>query len=176
MYLNWDMKVYTKQVNHSLECWSRGFLEGLRQIYPLINLDSFSGAAENGQIAALRGTSSDVDRTFESALRTWDWFYKNLGAGSLETGLVQVCYGGVFAASFKNIKKRKMEVWRAAEQSLSRGNNIQEGHYMERTWATLVALPLEEYEVEALKNNSDFLFRPGSGGNEPFLGMLVRKQ
>jgi hypothetical protein len=112
---------------------------------------------------------------FESALRTWDLFYKNLGAGSLETELVQVCYGGVFAASVKNIKKRKMEVWRAAEESLSRGNNIQEGHYMERTWAVLLASPLEEYQVEALKNYSDFVFRPGSGGNEPFLGMLVRK-
>jgi hypothetical protein len=108
-------------------------------------------------------------------LGTWDSFYKNLGAGSLETELVQVCYGGVFAASVKNIKKRKMEVWRAAEESLSRGNNIQEGHYMERTWAVLLASPLEEYQVEALKNYSDFVFRPGSGGNEPFLGMLVRK-
>jgi hypothetical protein len=38
--------------------------------------------------------------SFESAFGTWDSFYKNLGAGSLETELVQVCYGGVFAALY----------------------------------------------------------------------------
>jgi hypothetical protein len=112
---------------------------------------------------------------FESALDSWELFYKNLGAGSLETELVRVCFGGIFAASVQSIKRTKMEVWRAAEQSLSRGNNIQEGHYMERIWATLLALPLEEYQVEALKNYSDFVFRPGYGGNEALIGALAKR-
>jgi hypothetical protein len=30
--------------------------------------------------------------------------------------------------------------------------------------------------MEALKNYSDFVFRPGSGGNEPYIGMLVRRK
>jgi hypothetical protein len=115
---------------------------------------------------------------FESALANWDLFYKNLGAGSsLEPELVQVCYGGVFAVSVKNIKKRKMGVWKAAEQSLSRGDNIQEGHYMERTWAMLLATPLEQYQVEAIKRYSEYTFRPGYGEgykSEAFLGGLAR--
>jgi hypothetical protein len=117
---------------------------------------------------------------FESALANWDLFYKNLGAGpSLEPEIVQVCFGGVFAVSVKNIKKRKMGVWKAAEQSLSRGDNIQEGHYMERTWAMLLATPLEQYQVEAIKRFSDYTFRPGYQGiyktSEPFTGMLVKR-
>jgi hypothetical protein len=71
-----------------------------------------------------------------------------------------------------------MGVWKTAEQSLSRGGNIQEGHYMERMWAMLLALPLEEYQVEAIKNYSDLVFKRGYEGNyttsEPFTGMLVR--
>jgi hypothetical protein len=116
---------------------------------------------------------------FESAFANWDLFYKNLGAGSSsEPELVSVCFGGVFAVSVKNIKKRKMGVWKTAEQSLSRGGNIQEGHYVERMWAMLLALPLEEYQVEAIKNYSDLVFKRGYEGNyttsEPFTGMLVK--
>jgi hypothetical protein len=122
-------------------------------------------------------TKYDMDKVpFGSALANWDSFYKNLGAGSLEREIVQVCYGGIFAASVKNIKKMNMEVWRAAERSLSRGDNIQEGHFMERTWGVLLASPLEEYQVKAIKNYSDFVFRPGSGANEPFIGMMVRRK
>jgi hypothetical protein len=115
---------------------------------------------------------------FESAFANWDLFYKNLGVGSsLEPELVQVCFGGVFVVSVKNIKKRKMGVWKAAEQSLSRGDNIQEGHYMERTWAMLLATPLEQYQVEAIKRYSEYTFRPGYGEgykSEAFLGGLAR--
>jgi hypothetical protein len=72
-----------------------------------------------------------------------------------------------------------MEVWRAAERSLSRGDNIQEGHYMERTWAMLLASPLEEYQVKAIKSYSSRVFKRGYEGlyktSEPFTGMLVKR-
>jgi hypothetical protein len=88
--------------------------------------------------------------------------------------------GGIFAASVKNIKKRKMEVWRAAERSLSRGDNIQEGHYMERTWAVLLASPLEEYQMKGIKSYSNLVLKRGYEGlyktSEPFTGMLVRRK
>eukprot|EP00980_Cylindrotheca_fusiformis_P000091 scaffold19_cov114-Cylindrotheca_fusiformis.AAC.38 len=112
---------------------------------------------------------------FHSKLSTWELFYNNLGAGPLQEELVQVCFGGVFAASVRAIKAVDIEVWRTAEQSLSRGNNIQEGHYMERIWAKLLALPLEPYQVEALKNHTDMVFRRGYGGNIAFTGALAKK-
>lgn len=113
--------------------------------------------------------------TFESNLTSWELFYKNLGAGPLEAELVPVCFGGIFAASVRSIKKTKMAVWKAAEESLSRGDNIQEGHYMERMWAMLLSLPLEKYQVEALKKYADLVYRLGYGGNDSLIGALAKK-
>lgn len=48
--------------------------------------------------------------------------------------LTSVCYGGVFAVSVKRLREIDPRVWDNLRVSLSRGNNIQEGHFMERTW------------------------------------------
>lgn len=48
--------------------------------------------------------------------------------------LTSVCYGGVFAVSVKRLREIDPRVWLRLRESLSRGNNIQEGHFMERTW------------------------------------------
>jgi hypothetical protein len=37
---------------------------------------------------------------------------------------------------------------------LTRGNNIQEGHYAERSWAHLLSSPLEPFQLKALIDNS----------------------
>jgi hypothetical protein len=90
--------------------------------------------------------------TFDSEFANWGMFYDRLGVGPLERDTVQACFGGVFAASVKKIKEQKMEVWNTVEQSLSRGASIQEGHYMERMWGMLLASPLEQYQLDAVKN------------------------
>ena len=84
------------------------------------------------------------------------WFH-SLGAGMLPE-VVQVCYGGVFAVSTSNINNRDMSVWKAVENSLSRGNNIQEGHFAERSWANLMSTPLQPYQIEALVDRSDGVY------------------
>jgi hypothetical protein len=43
-----------------------------------------------------------------------------------------------------------MSVWKALEKTLARGDNIQEGHYAERSWARLLSTPLRKYQAEAL--------------------------
>jgi len=53
--------------------------------------------------------------------------------------LTSVCYGGVFAVSVKRLQSVDEQTWRRLELSLSRGNNIQEGHFMERSWSALLA-------------------------------------
>jgi len=50
-------------------------------------------------------------------------FVNSLDAGPFPNA-VQVCYGGVFAASVSNIKKTKSSSWNTGEKILSRGNNI----------------------------------------------------
>lgn len=86
---------------------------------------------------------------FESKFSTLGEFFRLLESGSVPK-LVQVCYGGLFAVSVSNIKKNNISVWEKAEKLLSRGNNIQEGHYMERAWGLLMSRPLQEYQIDAL--------------------------
>jgi len=62
----------------------------------------------------------------------------------------QGCYGGVFAASVSNIKKTHASVWLKAEKLLSRGKNIQEGHFMERLWGSFLSTPLAKFQMDAL--------------------------
>jgi len=83
---------------------------------------------------------------------------KNLNA---DESLTHVCFGGNFAASVANIKKTEETTWVGLERTLSRGNNIEEGHFMERTWASILATPLSEEDMQTLYDFSD-LMHPGS--------------
>lgn len=128
------------------------------------------------------GSKSQYDSDnvmFDSAFPTWGSFYDHLGAAPLEREMVQVCFGGVFAASLQQIKKQPKEVWSSLKESLSRGDNIQEGHYAERMWGMFLALPLEQYQVEAIKEFADNALRPGYhkkyGGTGSVLGAIVKK-
>ena len=64
-------------------------------------------------------------------------------AESMEIHLPQkavtpVCYGGNFATSGSQVKKYDRIFWQRVERALSRGNSIEEGHFMERLWAHLL--------------------------------------
>jgi hypothetical protein len=69
---------------------------------------------------------------------------------SAPSKVVQVCYGGIFATTVSNIKRVDSSVWKAAEMALRRGDSIEEGHFMERSWAHLLATPLEPFQINAL--------------------------
>ena len=94
---------------------------------------------------------------FKSEYNNLGSYFHSLGVGMLPE-VVQVCYGGVFAASVSNINNRDISVWKAVEKSLSRGNNIQEGHYAERLWANLMSTPLQPYQVKAMVDWSDGVY------------------
>ena len=83
--------------------------------------------------------------------------------------VVPVCYGGVFAASVENIYKINIKVWIKMEDTLTRGDNIEEGHFAERSWAALLASPLEGFQAEALKNYSSSFINGGG----IFSGILI---
>ena len=95
------------------------------------------------------GITNNETTMFESNFTNLQSFVDKLDIGPLPK-VVQVCYGGVFAASVSSIRKTKASVWQTSETILSRGDNIQEGHYMERTWGMLLAAPLETYQMDAL--------------------------
>ncbi|EED87063.1 predicted protein [Thalassiosira pseudonana CCMP1335] len=48
-------------------------------------------------------------------------------------------------------------------KSLTCGNNIQEGHYAERSWAHLLSTPLEPFQMKALIDNSHGVYLDPSG-------------
>jgi hypothetical protein len=88
-------------------------------------------------------------------------FFNSLNAKPFPA-IVQVCYGGMFAASATNIFKQGAHVWSVVESSLTRGDNIVEGHYVERLWGPLLATPLESFQVEALRRFSTGVYNnPG---------------
>ena len=65
-----------------------------------------------------------------------------------------------------------MAVWHAIESTLERGDNIQEGHYVERSWARLLAKPLSNYQVEALRKYASYAYC----ADFSLCGPLVRKK
>ena len=88
-------------------------------------------------------------------------FFDDLGDLSMQK-VVPLCYGGVFAASVSNIKRQDSSVWQKLETILSRGDNIEEGHYAERSWAMLLSLPLEDYKLDALLQYTDNVSKRGA--------------
>ena len=70
---------------------------------------------------------------------------------SLETeSFWPVCYGGGFAVTREAVRRVPREVWGRIVASLRRGENIEESHYMERTWAALLTPPLQQAEEDIL--------------------------
>ena len=87
---------------------------------------------------------------FKSKYANLGEFYESVIEDAPSPKLAQVCYGGIFAASLKSIEAVDMQTWKRIEASLSRGDNIEEGHFMERSWARILSKPLESYQIEAI--------------------------
>jgi hypothetical protein len=58
---------------------------------------------------------------------------------------VPICYGGNFLFKKKQVLNQREQVWKNMEKSLSRDNNLIEGHYAERLWAPILTNMDETY-------------------------------
>jgi hypothetical protein len=105
----------------------------------------------------IKGYSSDTVN-FLSGFNNIDEWSRSLPGNPEPQEIVQVCYGGVFAASVSNILNQDPALWKSITQSLSRGNNIQEGHFAERSWARLLSTPLEHFQIKALSDTADGVY------------------
>ena len=83
--------------------------------------------------------------------------FNNLGEWSDAIGLIfpdseyiNVCYGGNFLVQKGGILSQSLDAWTNMELSLSRGDNIQEGHFAERAWASIVAPPPSDFPWDVL--------------------------
>jgi hypothetical protein len=70
-----------------------------------------------------------------------------------DTGFFRVCFGGQFMTTVRQIARVDSPVkdWAPIVYSLSRGDNIEEGHYMERMWAGFLSPPIPQEELVELK-------------------------
>ena len=65
-----------------------------------------------------------------------------------------VCYGGVFSTTIKQIRKGS-GLWPRIEKSLSRTDNLEEGHFAERSWAAMLMKPLSNEGIQAIDSRLD---------------------
>jgi hypothetical protein len=87
------------------------------------------------------------------------------------SGIVEVCLGGVFMSTIQRIVDSPVNDWGTIVTALSRGDNIEEGHYMERLWAGLLAPP-----ISLEKQNQLLAAKTGIKPRNGFLGFIfVRK-
>merc|ERR1711953_1494500 len=90
-----------------------------------------------------------------------------------------VCYGGGFAATREAVLGVPLDMWSRLMASLSRGDNIEEGHFMERSWAGLLTQRLyTNTDTEKLRcmANGAVVSSPWEGSLQeamrPFSGMM----
>ena len=112
--------------------------------------------------------SNDNNVPFKSSFANIGAYWRTIDV-TISQKFVPVCYGGIFAASVENIYKQDMNTWKKFMESLTRGDNIEEGHFGERSWAVMLSNPLEPLQIEALQNYST-----GNGGF-PMNGMLTHE-
>jgi hypothetical protein len=76
------------------------------------------------------------DVPFKSRFATLGDFHDALGI-VLRGPYVPVCYGGTYVVKRSRIERVPPQLLRNLTQILARGDNIEEGHMAERTWAAL---------------------------------------
>jgi hypothetical protein len=103
---------------------------------------------------------------------TWLSMYNSVDI-SLTTDLAPVCFGGHFMTTVDRIKKAPVGTWQPVLDSLSRGDNIEEGHFMERLWAPLLSPPIPPAEQRALMEKKVHFH--GFSHSHPYTGLLVVK-
>jgi hypothetical protein len=92
----------------------------------------------------------------------------------LRQPLTPVCYGGIFAVSVQRLLAIDRHVWVALKSSLSRAENIEEGHFMERSWAGLLSLePTPTAVNNHYLNDTALCFRRNICG---YRGHIVRSR
>ena len=84
---------------------------------------------------SLRTAKKDVG--FKSSYDNLDEWHRALGI-TVHGPYIPVCYGGMYIVKRAKIEAVPMELLRNLTTNLARGNNIEEGHFAERTWAALL--------------------------------------
>jgi hypothetical protein len=139
------------------------------EVLTTLNMTGYDGVAkylEDGTEVV------NSNRDFKSKYQNMgDWIARmNI---TLPAALTPVCYGGIFAVKVSHISSVPSKVWTSLETSLSRGDNIEEGHFAERTWAALLSKPLgleQANKIMSHAHHTNHFVATDGGGH---LGALV---
>ncbi len=98
-------------------------------------------------------------------LRSWK---DSMGLITTNSETLPVCYGGVFAAKKGRLLNQSLKAWENVEKSLTREDNLVEGHYAERLWAGILskmddkfAHAVDEFVIPVVNQTSRCMGRPG---------------
>ena len=94
---------------------------------------------------------------------------------TLPKPITPVCYGGIFAVQKSRISSLPIEIWKRLVASLSRGDNIEEGHFAERTWAGLLSNSLTESQAVAIVNQTSRINRKTAYDGGGHIGALMKR-
>ncbi|CAJ1900707.1 unnamed protein product [Cylindrotheca closterium] len=97
-------------------------------------------------------TSNDNSNFKSPYSNMGEWLQTTLGGGlRLPSPFTPVCYGGTFAVQASRIAAIPSTIFDQIESSLSRSDNIEEGHFAERMWAGLLSIPPTEGETTIMR-------------------------
>ena len=106
------------------------------------------------RLSSYRSAGADDAGNFSSAavdLPTFleQWLAPDEFARLAAQPLQPVCYGGSFAVRRESIVGVQRETWHKLSTALSREDNLEEGHFMERAWAAILSPPLRSHPLGA---------------------------
>lgn len=115
---------------------TRGYRKYMSTWHLTKKLESFC-LGHHARASTLYGRQDDEDFIASQDFRTWLYSMQV----SLPRPVSPVCYGGNFAVKMSNVLNVRGPLQNILI-SLSRGDNILEGHFAERTWAALLSCRL----------------------------------
>jgi len=72
-----------------------------------------------------------------------EYYERNTINATFEPDLAPICFGGIFATYWGQVASKDapltLEGWKTVTEDLNWGDNIEEGHYMERWWGDLLS-------------------------------------
>ena len=122
------------------------------------------------QAEIYNATAKAVVEPFESVYINMGAWVDGLGL-PVPRDLMQDCYGGTFAVKMEAIYSNEYGMWQTLVENLARGDNIEEGHFAERAWAALLAIPPTPYEIMLLRRHSEGL----ANYADSYVGTLKRE-
>jgi hypothetical protein len=127
--------------------WSQQQDRGICQLSAYCDWDILSKYARNDYTRLQRDDNANFASKNGDTLGEYAIL---MGIGAAANKVVPVCFGGNFMAHSRRIQKLPRDLWKRIETSLSRDNNIAEGHFAERLWANMLSRPLERIAIDKI--------------------------